>query len=134
VTSRVLLVFILPLAAVVATACGDDTTTSSVDLSDKTFTNLTSSAEVEVQARDNVFAPAYIEVSRGTTITFANDGRNPHNVLPVDDRAFPPIEAEDLQPEDTGTVTFDQPGDYPYYCSLHGTTTRGMVGAVRVVE
>jgi len=116
------------------TACGGGDATSGVDLSDKTFTNMTSSPEVEVQARDNVFVPAYVEVSKGTTITFTNDGRNPHNVLPVDDGAFPPIEADDLQPDDTGTVTFDQVGDFPYYCSLHGTTTRGMVGGIRVVE
>jgi plastocyanin len=28
----------------------------------------------------------------------------------------------------------DEPGDYAYYCSLHGTPTAGMIGGLRVVE
>jgi plastocyanin len=51
----------------------------------------------------------------------------------VEDGAFEPIEIADLQPGDASSITFDEPGEYPYYCSLHGTTTKGMVGAIRVL-
>jgi len=73
-----------------------------------------------------------VPVGRGGAVTFENDGRNQHNVLPVVDGAFAPIEAEAFQPGATATATFDTIGDVPYYCSLHGTPTRGMIGAIRV--
>ena len=47
--------------------------------------------------------------------------------------AFNEISPDDFQPGDEGTITFTVPGDYPYYCSLHGTPTKGMIGAVRVI-
>lgn len=103
------------------------------DLTDVTFDDLSGQTEVDVQARDNNFVKPFIEVSPGTTITFVNRGRNPHNVLPAVDGAFATIEADDLNPGDSQDLTFADPGDYPYYCSLHGTTTKGMVGVVRVI-
>ena len=96
--------------------------------------DLTGETEVTVDSRDNVFQPKYIEVSKGTTVVFDNVGRNVHNVLPVQEGAFEPIEADEFDPGDTGTVTFDEAGDFPYYCSLHGTKTKGMIGGVRVVD
>jgi plastocyanin len=127
-------VFVLALMAV---GCGRDTpstTSASVDLSDKTFSLKTSRSDVEVGALDNQFTPPYIEVKRGTTVTFVNEGRNPHNVLPAEDGALTPIETDAFQPDSTATVNFDIVGDYPFYCSLHGAPGKGMAGAVRVVE
>ena len=133
---RALVVLVLAAGLLFAPACGgdDDTDSSSVDLSDKTFEDLTGSTSVEVDAVDNNFKPAYIEIKAGTTVTFTNQGRNQHNVLPVDEGAFEPIDVEEFEPGTSQSITFDDPGDYPYYCSLHGTKTKGMVGAVRVVE
>lgn len=103
------------------------------DLSAETFKDQSGRAEVVVDARDNTFRAAYIEVDPGTTITFRNVGRTEHDVYPVVEDAFTPITAEMLQPKDKSEITFDEPGEYPYYCTLHGTTTKGMVGAVRVL-
>jgi plastocyanin len=89
--------------------------------------------EITVDVRDNTFNPQYIEVSEGTTVRFVNKGRNDHNVLPVEADAFTPIEASELEPEGEGEITFDEAGDFPYYCSLHGTKTAGMIGGIRVV-
>ncbi|MBK6857737.1 MAG: cupredoxin domain-containing protein [Microthrixaceae bacterium] len=104
------------------------------DLSDAEWTDLTDKDVVTVQARDNIFVKPYIEVRAGTTVTFNNRGRNQHNVLAVPEDRFESIEAEELEPGMKQEVTFTAPGDYPYYCSLHGTATKGMVGAIRVVE
>lgn len=93
----------------------------------------TGEAEVTVDAVDNNFKPQYIEVSTGTAVNFVNEGRNLHNVLPVAEDAFTPIDTDDFDPGDEGTITFDEVGDFPYYCSLHGTPTRGMIGGIRVV-
>ncbi|MCZ7631783.1 MAG: plastocyanin/azurin family copper-binding protein [Microthrixaceae bacterium] len=94
----------------------------------------TGESEVTVDAVDNNFKPKYIEISKGTAVNFVNEGRNVHNVLPVEEGAFKPIDADDFDPGDDGTITFDKTGDFPYYCSLHGTKTKGMIGGIRVVE
>ena len=90
-------------------------------------------AEVEVEVRDNTFDEQYLEVKAGTTITFKNVGRTEHNVYPVADGTFAPIDATALEPDEAGSVTLEEPGEVAYYCTLHGTTTKGMVGAIRVV-
>jgi len=103
------------------------------DLADVEFHDATGLEEVVVAVRDNTFDEQYLEVKAGTTITFENIGRTDHNVYPVADGTFPPIDATELEPDEAAAVTFDEPGDVSYYCTLHGTTTKGMVGAVRVV-
>lgn len=113
------------------TAAGTD---KGPDLGGADWVDMTGEADVKVQARDNIFVKPYIEVKAGTTVTFTNRGRNQHNVLAVPEGKFATIEAEDLEPGASQEVTFQAPGDYPYYCSLHGTSTKGMVGAIRVVE
>lgn len=148
--TRTLLVLATTLLATATVSCGSDEFSSppgagaapavtappgGVDLTEKEFEDFTGQAEVVVQARDNTFIPAYIEVSPGTTVVFRNVGRTEHNVIPAEDGAFEPIEADDLVPGVSIPLTFDAEGDYPYpyYCSLHGTTSKGMVGTVRVV-
>ncbi|MFV0317125.1 MAG: plastocyanin/azurin family copper-binding protein [Microthrixaceae bacterium] len=107
---------------------------SEVDLEGKDFADETGSDTVDVEAVDNNFRKPYIEVTKGATVTFTNDGRNVHDVVPVAEGAFPDIPAEDFKPDDAGSVTFDEVGDFAYYCTLHGTKTKGMVGGIRVVE
>jgi plastocyanin len=132
----VLTVFVAAIAVMsIAVGCGEDTDTSAgVELSDKTFELWTGKGSVVVAARDNAFTPPYVEVSRGTVVTFQNEGRNPHNVVPVDDGSFLRVDSDEFRSGATVTRTFDEVGDHPFYCSLHGTTTKGMVGAIRVVE
>lgn len=98
------------------------------------WTDKTGQGAVEVDARDNSFSAKFITVSPGTKVTFDNKGRNPHNVIAVKKGSFETVEVSDFQPGDTAVRTFDKPGEYAYYCSLHGTQTKGMVGRVKVVE
>ena len=88
---------------------------------------------VEVLAVDNAFDPEAAQVAAGTEVTFVNNGRNDHNVIPEDADAEWRVEADDFAPGDEATFTFDEPGAYRYYCSIHGTLTAGMPG-VLVVE
>lgn len=94
----------------------------------------TASAAVSVQAKDNVFDGQFIEITKGTTVTFTNDGRNRHNVLPDRADEFTAIETDQFDPGMTGQITFDETGEFRYYCSLHGTPTKGMFGAIKVVD
>lgn len=88
--------------------------------------------EVDVQALDNTFRAQNVQVRPDTTVTWTNVGRNEHDVLPVEGDAWG-VEVDGFQPGDVYSHTFDDPGVYHYYCSIHGTTTAGMIGAV-VVE
>jgi plastocyanin len=86
-----------------------------------------------VQSLDNTFRAPDIQVRPGTTVTWTNDGRNEHDVLPVEGDAWG-VEVEEFQPGDSYQHTFTEPGVYDYYCSIHGTTTAGMVGTVVVAD
>ena len=44
------------------------------------------------------------------------------------------VEVDDFQPGASYSHTFDEAGVYRYYCSIHGTTEEGMVGAVVVSD
>lgn len=96
------------------------------------FVDMTAQAEVTVQSKDNVFSSKYIVVSPGTKIIFDNTGRNPHNVIPVQAGQFEQISTDELQPDELAPLILDEPGVYPYYCSLHGTPKKGMYGRIEV--
>ena len=88
---------------------------------------------VEIEAVDNSFQPEAARVAAGTEVTFVNAGRNSHNVVAEDEDAEWAVDTEDFQPGDSSSYTFDEPGTYRYYCSIHGTIDAGMPG-VLVVE
>src|SRR5688572_6254219 len=88
-------------------------------------------SEVEVQALDNTFRPRNVQVQPGTKVTWTNVGRNDHDVLPAEGDDWG-VEVEGFHPGDVYSQTFDEPGVYHYYCSIHGTPTAGMIGAVVV--
>jgi plastocyanin len=86
-----------------------------------------------VTALDNSFAPEDIQVKVGTEVVWTNKGRNEHNALHVDGDDWG-VEVDDFQPGDVYSHTFDEPGVYRYYCSIHGTTDAGMIGTVVVTD
>jgi plastocyanin len=90
-------------------------------------------SEVQVSALDNTFRVANIQVKPGTKIVWENKGRNDHDVLPVSGDTWG-VQPDGFAPGDVYSTTFDQPGVYRYYCSIHGTTEEGMVGAVVVSD
>ena len=72
---------------------------------------------VTVSVRDDVFVPSTIDVARGTVVRWENDGRNVHNVRSNAPGRFA---SRDLATGQSFATTFDTPGTYAYYCSLHG--------------
>lgn len=89
---------------------------------------------VEVVAVDNTFKPEVIEVEPGTEVVWVNRGRSNHDVIPTDaseDKDWG-IALGVFTPGETYSRVFTEPGEYPYYCTVHGTQTRGMVGKVVV--
>ena len=86
---------------------------------------------VPVIALDNSFRPEIVEISVGDEVLWENRGLNEHNVLYVEGDDWG-IEVEGFQPGDVYSHVFTEPGEYRYYCSIHGSTEVGMVGTVVV--
>lgn len=89
---------------------------------------------LQVRSLDNSYRLPDVEVSAGTEIWWTNNGRNDHNVLPVNDDETWGIDTEDFTPGDEYRHVFGTPGVYLYYCSIHGTKTVGMIGSVTVIN
>lgn len=87
---------------------------------------------VPVIALDNIFRPDRVVVAVGDEVLWENRGQNDHNVLYIDGDDWG-VEVEGFGPGATYAHVFTVPGEYDYYCSIHGTSTFGMIGTV-VVE
>lgn len=84
----------------------------------------TSDQDALIAARDHSFDQADIEVTAGTTVEWRNAGSRTHHLV----REFDGVVVdEDLLPGRTETATFDRPGTFSYYCTIHpemaGTVT-----------
>lgn len=99
--------------------------------SDDRIEDLRGQAQVIVPIRDNEYEVRWFRVDPCTEIIFRNRGANPHNVIASADGAFPTIEQEPLL-EGPQALVLPAPGDYPFYCSIHGTTRNGQTGYVIV--
>jgi len=107
------------LAGYVASACASDTTNPG-DGGNGLAAN-------EVAVRDNLFLPASLTVTEGTTVAWVWQGDNVHTVT-LDAPNLP-----DSDPQSAGrhAVTFAEPGRFSYYCAIHG---RAMMSGEIVVE
>lgn len=136
------------LAGLVLVSCGDDdagdrspTTTdasapaATYEVPEDRLVDLTGQSTVEISVVDNTFEPAYFEVDPGTKVVFRNDGRNEHNVFPVEEGRFEAIETEDFAPGKVGQITVEGSGDIAYYCTIHGTKKlNGQSGVIRIAS
>ena len=88
-----------------------------------------------VDVIDSNFEPRYVKVSVGTVVTWTQTGVAPHTVTHDDARPkLQPARGEfDSHPDCPGTcmgqgdeftLTFTEPGEYPYYCVVHGRPAR----------
>jgi plastocyanin len=69
-------------------------------------------------AIDNfTFGPATLTVPVGTTVVWTNRDDIPHTV--TSDQSPPLFRSKPLDTGDTFSNTFDKPGTYGYFCSLH---------------
>jgi plastocyanin len=85
------------------------------------------------------FNPARVEVSPGDTVVWRYESGGDHTVTfdsgPDLNPACPGLLVDDCldQPSDSVQRKFDQPGEYPYYCKVHGAKGgQGMAGVVVV--
>lgn len=86
---------------------------------------------VPVIALDNTFRPEIVEIAVGDEVLWENRGANEHNVLRVEGDGWG-VEVDDFQPGDVYAHVFTEPGEFRYYCSIHGNEDVGMIGTVIV--
>lgn len=76
---------------------------------------VTDALEVTVEIRNFAFEPGNLEIPAGATVTWVNRDAAPHDAT-ADDKSW---KTETLDRGERGSVTFDRPGEYFYYCSIH---------------
>jgi plastocyanin len=91
----------------------------------------TTGVTVNVIAIDNTFRAQDTKAKVGDTVTFTNKGKNDHDVLPQSGTAWG-VHVAGFHPGDTYSYVFTAPGVYPFFCSIHGTNLKGMVGTITV--
>lgn len=75
---------------------------------------------VTVSIQDFFFEPAGLTVEQGTTVQWVNEGNAPHDVTSTDSG---PLASGTVQNGQMYSFTFEQPGDYAYFCSIHPDMT-----------
>jgi plastocyanin len=71
----------------------------------------------KVTLKDFAFHPMELVVPPGSTVTWVNEDPVEHTVVNLPDGAV--FRSSGLKQGDTFTFTFDGPGEYDYYCSIH---------------
>jgi plastocyanin len=77
----------------------------------------------EVKIDNFSFSPATLQIKAGTTVTWTNADDIPHTVV-SGDKIF---KSKALDTDEKFSFTFDKPGTYPYFCSLHPKMTAKVV-------
>jgi plastocyanin len=72
-------------------------------------------AESKVTIDNFTFKPEAITIPKGTKLEWENDDDIPHTVVETQGKFLSPA----LDTEDKYAFTFDVPGTYEYFCSLH---------------
>ena len=76
-----------------------------------------------VQIHNFAFVPAVLTVTPGTTITWTNADEDPH-IVTASNRGF---RSAALDTGNHYSVTFNTPGEFAYFCSLHPHMTGKIV-------
>ena len=90
-------------------------------------TTSTALAPDTVDIENFAFIPDEITVSAGTTVTWRNLTASTTHTVTSPDESWP---SRTLAAGDSFSVTFDEPGTYGYFCTIH----QSMVGTVEVVD
>ena len=77
-------------------------------------------AALQITIDNFSFAPATLNISAGTEVTWVNHDDIPHTVVSEDKVTF---KSHALDTDEKFSFTFAKPGTYTYFCSLHPKMT-----------
>jgi plastocyanin len=69
------------------------------------------------------FSPMQIEIAAGTQVTWINKDDVPHTVVSIDHK----FKSRALDTDESFSFTFQDPGTYEYFCSVHPKMTGKIV-------
>jgi plastocyanin len=82
------------------------------------------SVELAAVSIDNFkFGPATLTLPVGSTVTWTNKDDVPHNVISNDKLFASPV----LDTDEKFSYTFNKPGTFGYYCSIHPKMTAKVI-------
>lgn len=111
------------VAAIAVVACGDSGGGS------------VEGTDVVVEMFDNQFEFTEIHIPVGGSVDWVGAGRNPHNAVAADgswstETVFGSLDQFD---GDSAELSFDEAGEYTFFCTYHGNAQgEGMAGALIV--
>jgi plastocyanin len=79
------------------------------------------SSTVEVKIDNFSFGPTTVTVPVGTTVAWTNRDDIPHTVVSTDDPKT--FKSKVLDTDEKFSFTFNKPGTYSYFCSIHPKMT-----------
>ncbi|HLF44568.1 MAG TPA: plastocyanin/azurin family copper-binding protein [Acidimicrobiia bacterium] len=99
-------------------------------------TTVTEGQDVTVRMFDNRYEYDEIHISPGGSVTFVGAGRNAHNAVAADgswssEDVFGSLEQFE---GDEAVIHFDQPGEYPFFCTFHGNAEGDAMAGTVIVE
>lgn len=122
-------------AALTLTACGGGSGSDSAASDKGSATtevpsgNKSAGGATEVKIADFAFDPADLDVKVGDTVTFTNSDSATHTA--TSDKAAPKaFDTDKIKGDASAEITFDEAGDYAYYCSIH----EYMKGTIHVMK
>lgn len=91
--------------------------------------------DVTVQMFDNRYQYTEVRIPEGGSVNWLGAGRNPHNAAAADgswstEDVFGSLEQLE---GDSALLTYDQAGEFPFFCTFHGNADgKGMAGVLIV--
>lgn len=82
-----------------------------------------SAKETRIEIKDFSFQPKLVTVPVGAKVVWVNKDEEPHTVVSTDKTFL----SKALDTDDTFAFTFDKPGTYEYFCSVHPRMTAKIV-------
>ena len=119
-----LAVFAVTLAACTSTPAAGPAATSAAPAA----TSAAPAAKAAVTIKGFAFAPATLEVAKGTVVTFTNSDSATHTVTSGANRTKDGKFDQQITGSAEATVKFDTAGTFEYFCQLHSS----MKGTVTV--
>ena len=104
----ILLTLAVAVLAVVAVACSGGHDSSNAPMTVGGMTNT-----VDIKSMD--YKPGNLQVPVGASITFVNHDSVPHSATAKDGSWDTGL----LSKNESKKLTFDKPGEYSYYCTVH---------------
>lgn len=97
---------------------------------DSSYEDLRKQKEVTINLSKISFKPKEVLIARGTKVTWINDDDVEHYVNTDSHPAhtyFVKQNSKSLKKGDSYSLSFDQPGFYPYHCSAHADSMKGAI-------